>query len=49
MGAIGKPKREIFIPVPDEPGIPEVLPTPEPADPVPVPVGPAPSGASTGG
>jgi hypothetical protein len=41
MGAIGEPKREIFIPVPDEPAAPEHLPLPEPArepehEPVPV-------------
>jgi len=44
MGAIGKPKREIYIPVPDEPGIPEVLPLPEPAEPV--PASPAPRRSS---
>ena len=41
MGAIGEPKREIFIPVPDEPARPEQvpLPAPEPETPVaPVPV-----------
>ena len=40
MGAIGEPKREIFIPVPDEPGVPEPLPLPasEPETPVPAPV-----------
>lgn len=48
MGAIGKPKREIYIPVPDEPGIPETLPLPVPADPVPAPAVPVPSGAVTG-
>jgi hypothetical protein len=40
MGAIGEPKREIFIPVPDEPAAPErlPLPAPEPEVPLPVPV-----------
>ena len=47
MGAIGEPKREIFIPVPDEPVAPEHLPLPEPArepehEPVPVTETPAP-------
>jgi hypothetical protein len=41
MGAIGEPKREIFIPVPDEPASPERVPLPlpvqEPEVPVPVP------------
>jgi len=40
MGAIGEPKREIFIPVPDEPGVPEPLPASEPE--TPVPAAPAP-------
>lgn len=36
MGAIGKPKREIYIPTPsEEPEQPIVLPLPEPAEPVP--------------
>jgi hypothetical protein len=35
MGAIGEPKREIYIPVPDEQAVPEVVPLPEPAEPVP--------------
>jgi hypothetical protein len=36
MGAIGEPKREIFIPVPDRPAVPEQLPLPsEPDAPVP--------------
>ena len=38
MGAIGEPKREIFIPVPDEPALPEQLPLPAPEPEVPVPV-----------
>jgi hypothetical protein len=48
MGAIGEPKREIFIPVPDEPAAPEHLPLPEPerapdpAPTVPVPETPLP-------
>jgi len=42
MGAIGEPKREIFIPVPAEPAAPEQLPLPEPTrEPeIPVPVSP---------
>ncbi len=44
MGAIGEPRREIVIPVPDEPATPEVVPEPAvpPEDPVrrtPVPAG----------
>jgi len=42
MGAIGEPKREIFIPVTPEPTWPEALPAPpvpaEPAPPVPGPM-----------
>jgi len=42
MGAIGEPKREIFIPVPDRPAEPAHLPLPVPDAPAPdVPV-PAP-------
>ena len=43
MGAIGKPKREIYIPVPDEPAVPELVPMPE-RSPEPVPAGPHPEG-----
>ena len=39
MGAIGEPKREIFIPVPDEP-VPEHLPLPAPEPEMPEPVSP---------
>ena len=41
MGAIGEPKREIFIPVTPEPAWPDALPAPppgEPAAPLPDPV-----------
>ena len=47
MGAIGEPKREIFIPVPDEPARPEQLPLPasEPETPAPAPVPVSPRGS----
>jgi hypothetical protein len=45
MGAIGEPKREIFIPVTPEPAWPDAIPAPQPAEPaapipepIPVPV-----------
>lgn len=46
MGAIGEPKREIFIPVPDRPAEPAHLPLPsvpeEPVPDAPVPDAPVP-------
>jgi hypothetical protein len=37
MGAIGEPKREIFIPVTPEPAWPDAIPAAPPAEPAPVP------------
>ncbi len=42
MGAIGEPKREIFIPVPDEPALPEQLPIPASEPETPAPAAPVP-------
>jgi len=42
MGAIGEPRREIFIPVPDEPAVPDAVPLPAPEPDTPVPAAPVP-------